>query len=160
MILIITASEQGPEVARAIQSSGGEKTEVAHDIRSALEQLRRREFSAVVIDESLMELADGKLELLLKRLEPAMPVFINLGISRTDRVVRDVLNAMRRAGQERTAALNVAQSELRGQLRSELTAILLTSEQLLAAHLPVPLEGKVRSMLEVAQRMRTRLGPN
>ncbi|MGE0406690.1 MAG: hypothetical protein AB7O65_10340, partial [Candidatus Korobacteraceae bacterium] len=91
---------------------------------------------------------------------PAMPVFINLGISRTDRVVRDVLNAMRRAGQERTAALNVAQSELRGQLRSELTAILLTSEQLLAAHLPVPLEGKVRSMLEVAQRMRTRLGPN
>jgi hypothetical protein len=159
MILLITASEQGPEVARAIQVSGGEKTEVATDIRKAIEQLRRREFSAVIIDESLMDLADGTLEVLLKRVEPAMPVFINLAISRTDRAVRDVLSALRRAGQEREAALTVVQTELRGQLRSELTAILLTSEQLLLAHLPGPLEGKVRSMLEVAQRMRTRLDP-
>ncbi len=159
MILLITASEQGPELARAIRSSSGEKTELAVGTRGAVEQLRRGEFSAVVIDESLMDLADGKLELLLKRVEPAMPVFINLGISRSDRVVRDVLSALRRAGQERAAALNVAQTELRGQLRSELTAILLTSEQLLSARLPGPLEGKVRSMLEVAQRMRTRLDP-
>jgi hypothetical protein len=70
-----------------------------------------------------------------------------------------VLTALRRAGQERAAALNVAQTELRGELRSELTAILLTSEQLLSARLPGPLEGKVKSMLEIAQRMRTRLGP-
>jgi DNA-binding NtrC family response regulator len=159
MILLITASEQGPELARAIQNSGGEKTEVANNMRTAIEQLRQREFSAVVVDESLMELADGKLEVLLNRVEPAMPVFINLGVSRADRVVRDVLTALRRAGQERAAAFHVAQSELRGQLRSELTAILLTSEQLLSARLPGPLEGKVRSMLEVAQRMRTRLDP-
>jgi hypothetical protein len=104
-----------------------------------------------------MDLADGKLELLLKRIEPAMPVFVNLGISRSDRAVRDVLTALRRAEQEREAALTVVQTELRGQLRSELTAILLTSQQLLSADLPHPLEGKVRSMLEVAQRMRTRL---
>ena len=159
MILLITASEQGPEVARAIQVSGGEKTEVAGDLRRALDQLRRREFTAVIIDESLMDLGDGKLEVLLKRVEPAMPVFINLGISRSERVVRDVLSALRRAGQERDAALNVAQVEFRGQPRPELTAILSTSEQLLSAHLPGPLEGKVRSMLEVAQRIRTRLDP-
>ncbi|HVZ62039.1 MAG TPA: hypothetical protein VG892_14740 [Terriglobales bacterium] len=158
MILLITASEQGPGIARAIQAAGGTKTEVATDIRSAFEQLRKREFTAVIIDESLMELADGKLEVLLKRVEPAMPVFANLAISRPDRVVRDALNALRRAGQERSAAHNVVQAELRGQLRSELTAILLTAEQLLAAKLPEPVEGKVKSVLEVAQRMRTRLG--
>src|SRR4051794_4397269 len=109
MILLISASEQATEVARAIQAAGGEKTEVAVDVRSALEQLRKREFMAVIIDESLMDLADGKLELLLKRVEPAMPVFVNMGISRADRVVRDTLTAVRRAGQERSAALNVAQ---------------------------------------------------
>jgi hypothetical protein len=158
MILLITASEQVAEVASAIQRANGEKTEVAGDMRTALDQLRKHEFSAVVIDESLMELGDGKLELLLKRVEPAMPIFVNLGISRTERVIRDVLTALRRASQERTAALTVVQAELRGQLRSELTAILLTTEQLLAARLPEPVEGKVRSMLEVAQRMRTRLG--
>ena len=158
MILLITASEQGSEVAKAIQNSSGETTQVAIDIRGAIVHLRRLEFSAVIIDESLMELADAKLELLLKRVEPAMPVFINLGISRADRAVREVLTALRRAGQERAAALNLAQSELRGQLRSELTAILLTGEQLLSAELPGPLQGKVRSVLEVAQRMRVRLG--
>jgi DNA-binding NtrC family response regulator len=157
MILLISSSEQAPEIARVIQSSTGEKIEVAGDVRRAIEQLRRREFTAVIIDESLMDLADGKLELLLKRIEPAMPVFVNLGISRSDRAVRDVLTALRRAEQEREAALTVVQTELRGQLRSELTAILLTSQQLLSADLPHPLEGKVRSMLEVAQRMRTRL---
>jgi hypothetical protein len=158
MILLITASEQGPEVARAIQASIGEKTELALDLRMALNQLRKCEFTAVIIDESLMELGDGKVDLLLKRVEPAMPVFINLAINRSERAVRDVLTALRRVGQERSAALNVAQAELRGQLRSELTAILLNSEQLLAARLPGPLEGKVKSVLEVAQRMRSRLG--
>jgi len=159
MILLITASDRGPELARAIQNSAREETELATNTRTVLELLRRREYSAVVIDESLIDLADGKLETLLTRLEPAMPVFINLAISRSDRVIRDVMTALRRAGQERAAALNAAQAELRGQLRSELTAILLTSEQLLSSRLPSPLEGKVRSVLEVAQRMRTRLDP-
>src|SRR4029079_10403098 len=131
--------------AGAIQAAGREAVEIAGDLRTALEQLRKQEFTAVVIDESLLELSGGKLDVLLKKIEPALPVFINLGINRSDRVVRDVLTGIRRIGQQRNAALYVVQAELRSQLRSELTAILLTTEQLLLAPLPAPVEGKLRS---------------
>ncbi len=158
MILLITGSKRGPQVARAIQSAAGERPELAHDVRSAVEQLRTRQYTAVVIDESLPELEDGKLDLLLKRVEPAMPVFVNLGVSRSERVVRDITTALRRAQQERAGAVTNVQAELRSQLRSELTSILLTTEQLLSGHLPQSIAGKLKSMLEVAHRMRTRLG--
>ncbi len=157
MIILITASAHAEECAHALHRATREKVIIAPSFRYALTHLREEEFSAVVIDESLLE-SRGNLESVLKNVGTAAPVFVNLAISRAERLVRDVIAALRRVEQERYLARKAAEWELRGTLKSELTGILLSAEQALAApSLPSAVEAKLRSVQELAQRMRTRL---
>jgi hypothetical protein len=157
MILLITASVHAEECATALQRATRKKIVLAADFRSAFTHLREEEFSAVVIDESLLE-TRGSLESLLKNLGAAAPVFVNLAVSRAERLVRDVVAALRRVEQERYLARKAAEWELRGALKSELTGILLSTEQALAApSLPAGVESKLRSVHELAQKMRAQL---
>lgn len=159
MILLITASAQAEECAQALHRATRRKVVISPGLRAAFTHLREEEFTTVVIDESLLE-PRGNLESLLKNLGAAAPVFVNLAISRAERVVRDVVAALRRVEQERYLARKAAEWELRGALKSELTGILLSTEQALAApSLPAAVEAKLRSVHELAQRMRTRLDP-
>ena len=57
-----------------------------------------------------------------------MPLHVNLALHSTDRVVREVQAALRRGEKEKLVATRAAGQLLQGQLRSELTGILLNSE--------------------------------
>jgi hypothetical protein len=158
MILLITASANGPEVARSLLAVAHAKTEVAPDIRTALNRLRENEYTAVVIDESMADASASQLEVVFKHLGTAVPVFVNLGISRKDRVVRDVVTALRRVEQEKSFARRSVEWELRSQLKGDLTGILLSAQQALnVPTLPSAAETKLKSVCELADRMRTRL---
>jgi len=158
MILLITASANGPECARALLAAAHAKTEVAPDIRTALNRLRENEYTAVVIDESMADASASQLEVVFKHLGTAVPVFVNLGISRKDRVVRDVVTALRRVEQEKSFARRSVEWELRSQLKGDLTGILLSAQQALnVPTLPSAAETKLKSVCELADRMRTRL---
>jgi hypothetical protein len=86
-------------------------------------------------------------------------VFVNLAVSRMERVVRDVQAALRRAEQERSLARTTVESELRSQLRGELTGILLWTQQALEMPaLPAAAHSKLMSVYEMADKMRERLG--
>jgi hypothetical protein len=158
MILLITASANGPECARSLLATAHAKTEVAPDIRTALNRLRENEYTAVVIDESMADASASQLEVVFKHLGTAVPVFVNLGISRKDRVVRDVVTALRRVEQEKSFARRSVEWELRSQLKGDLTGILLSAQQALdVPTLPSAAETKLKSVCELADRMRIRL---
>lgn len=158
MILLITASANGPECAKAISALAHTRTEVAPDTLTALNRLRENEYTAVVLDDSMANASAAQLEVLFKHLGTAVPVFVNLGISRKDRVVRDVLTALRRLEQEKNLARRSVEWELRSQLKGDLTGILLSAQQALhVATLPSAAETKLKSVCELAERMRVRL---
>jgi hypothetical protein len=158
-MLFITRSERAQEIARRLESALAEKVEVASGMRNALNLLGRQEFTVVIVDESFVD-PDGALHDLLLRLGPAMPVFVNLSLHRTERILSAVVGARRRAVQEQLAAYNLAKMQLEGQLRSSVTAILLTTQHLLTTNLPEATEKKVRSVFNVANGMKMRLSPS
>ena len=158
MILLITNSANGPECARAIGSASHAKAEMVSDLQAATNRLREAEFSAVVIDDGISNLASSQLDVLFKHLGTAVPVFVNLAISRKDRVVRDVVTAMKRLEQEKDLARRSVEWELRSQLKSDLTGILLSAQQALdLPTLPGPAATKLKNVCELADRMRMRL---
>src|SRR3954468_4656010 len=131
MILLITASANGPQCARELRTASHTKAELAPDIRTALALLREKEYVAVVLDDSLSNTSEAQIEVVLKHLGTAVPVFVNLGVSCCERVVREVLLALRRVDQEKAIARQSVQSELRSQLKGDLTGILLSAQQAL-----------------------------
>jgi hypothetical protein len=158
MILLITASLHGHDCAVALLAASRTKLQLAPDLRTALHHLRQSEYSAVVIDESLGEAGTAQLDVVIKHLGTAVPVFVNLAVSRTQRVVRDVVAALHRVEQERSIARRAVEWELRGQLKCDLTGILLSAQQALAVpELPGAAQMKLRSVCEMADRMRVRL---
>ncbi|MBZ5629439.1 MAG: hypothetical protein LAO06_11310 [Acidobacteriia bacterium] len=159
MILLITTSAHGQECTVALLAATRIKTELARDIRTALVRLREQEFAAVVIDESLLEPSAKTIDMLVKHLGRAAPIFVNLAVSRMERVVRDVQAALRRAEQERSLARHAAEADLRSQLRGELTGILIGTQQALETPaLPSAAEAKLKSVYEMADKIRSRLG--
>lgn len=158
MILLVTSSASGTECAKAIAAAAHAKTEVAPDLLAAVNRLRETEFTAVVLDESMASASAAQLEAVFKHLGTAVPVFVNLGISRKDRLVRDVMTALRRVEQEKNLARRSVEWELRSQLKGDLTGILLSAQQALQTHaLPSAVEAKLKNVCELADRMRTRL---
>ena len=158
MILLVTASANGQECAKALFSSTRVKAEVVPDMHSALKCLRGHEYTAVVIDDSMADVSTTQMEVLLKHLGTAAPVFVNLGISGKERVVRDVSMALRRLEQEKNLARRSVEWELRSQLKGDLTGILLSAQQALELPaLPGSAATKLKNVCELADRMRTRL---
>lgn len=158
MILLVTASANGPECARALNSAAHSKTDLAVDLRTALNHLRESEYTAVVLDESMPDASGSQMEVLFKHLGTAVPVFVNLGVARRDRIVRDVTTALRRVDQEKSCARVSVEWELRSQLKADLTGILLSAQQALSVPaLPSLAEAKLKSVCELADRMRVRL---
>jgi DNA-binding NtrC family response regulator len=158
MILLITTSSHGHECAAALLAATHIKSELAPDMRTALGRLREQEFSAVIFDESLLEPSAKTIDMLVRHLGRAVPVFVNLAVSRMERVVRDVQAALRRAEQERSLARQAVESDLRSQLRGELTGILLWTQQAMETPaVPVSAQSKLKSVYEAADKMRARL---
>src|SRR5690349_22963250 len=89
MILLITPSSRAQECAAMIQEATGEGTECVESARRASKLLRSCEYSALVIDQYLAECDPDSTEVLLQHAGTAMPVYVNLAISGSERVVRD-----------------------------------------------------------------------
>jgi signal transduction histidine kinase len=87
-----------------------------------------------------------------------MPIYINLSLHRTDRVVREVVAGLLRNHAERLGAKRSAIAELQGQLRDEVTGILLASELALReSSIPPRVAARINSVHRLAEQIRTRL---
>jgi signal transduction histidine kinase len=120
--------------------------------------LQQADYDALVVDESLVEIDDSAIDALLNHAGMAMPIYINLGLHRTARVVREVEAGLTRKYAERLGAKRSAVTELQCQLRGDLTGILLASELALReSSLPARVADRITSVHKLAEQIRQRL---
>jgi hypothetical protein len=158
MILLVTTSSRAKECAAALELGTGHNTKVATSVPQALEEMQAAEYESLAVDQSMLESDFRALDTLLNHCGIAMPLYINLALHSTERVVREVQVALRRAEKEKLMAMRSAERVLRNQLRSEVTGILLNSEMALRQKsIPPDVAEKVRSVRELAEKIRSQL---
>jgi hypothetical protein len=161
MILLITLSSRGQECAQASLATTALPTHVASTLQAAVAKLREQEFSAVVIDQCLMEVEPDEGELMLQHLGSAFPVYVNCAISGIERVVREVRSALSRRVREEEIARASAARILWSELKESVTAILLSCDLVLASkEVPANMASKIQVIHELATRMRGSLAPS
>jgi hypothetical protein len=159
MILLITPSARAQDCAEAFLQATNETAHVATTLQQAVSQLRAHEYSAVVIDQSLLDAEPDASEMLLQHIGMAMPVYVNFAISGIERVVRELRAALCRRKREAIIARQGAEQALRSELRGTVTALLLSCELALQMpHLPHAAETKIRAAYELAREMRAKIG--
>jgi len=128
MMLLITMSARGEECARALQDLTKEPVEHARSFVDATTRLRQKQYSAVIMDECLVDCDPESAEIAIEHIGAAIPIHLNLAISATDRVVREVQTVLRRNRRQRERAREIVQVELRHELNSKIAALLLSCE--------------------------------
>jgi hypothetical protein len=157
-ILMISTMEGAENCVRAIEAQVNGRVELAKDRRAALLALRREEFAVVVVEESLAESEPAWAEQVWGLAGLAMPLELNLAISGTARLSREIKAALARRNGERVIARRAAARELENELKSSVTGLLLESE--LALREPagsVALHSKLLHLVELAGTIRERL---
>ena len=158
MILLITPSAKVQESAKVLEEATSEAMQVAPTLRQAATQLRAEEYSAVVMDQFLMEAEPEESELILQHIGTAIPVYANFAISSIDRIVRELRSALHRRKREVMVARLAAEQMLRNELKGTVTALLLSCELALQAPDLTAMEIKLKKVYELALEMRTKLG--
>jgi hypothetical protein len=158
MILLVTRLAQEQCCLDDLEQSVKDEITVARDFSEALKLLQAQEFAAVVIDSHLVDSDPAAADALLPHLGTAISVQINLAINGERRVARELRMALARRDQENALALRAAISHVNGEVRSALTGILLSTELALAEpKLPASAQAKMRSVHDLAKRLRNRL---
>jgi hypothetical protein len=156
--LLITTSSRAKECAVALEQNTRQKIQLANSVGRALAMLQSKEYEALIVDESLVEIDDTAIDALLNHAGLAMPIYVNLGLHRTERVVREVQAGLMRKQAEHLGAKRSAASLLRSELRDDVTGILLASELALReAVIPPRIAEKVHSVHKLAEQIRSRL---
>lgn len=159
MILLISSLSKVQDCANALRESTTEVIEVAATLREAVNQMQTREFSAVVIDQLLLDAEPDELNTVLKHMGTAVPVYSNFAISGIERVSRELSSALHRRERELLVARREAEQAVRSELKDSVTAMLLSCEMALdVPNLPLFAETKMRSVDALAKEMRTKLG--
>jgi hypothetical protein len=158
MILLLSPYQNAPECARAIERATNDEVKLVSSTKLALAALRAQTFEIVVADENLLESAPDSADALLQRMESATPFFIDMAVMRPERVAKLVGSAWKRRELEFEMARERALVELRGELKSELTGLLISSELALTeAGLSMPVAERLHTVLEIARRIQSRL---
>lgn len=158
--LIVTAME-GIE-SRAAELAGRLKLtmEIASTRAAALRLLSRRSYAMVILDHILSESdADGA-ELIWKSSGVAIPLQVNFALAGSARLEREIRSALARREREHQLAMSAAAAAVDDELKNAITGFLLESRLALAEqNIPPRLESRLRTLAEMADRLRQRLSP-
>jgi hypothetical protein len=159
MILLITPSARVQDCARALAEATSETAQVAATLQQAAVLLREEEYSAIVFDQSLLEVEPEESELVLQHIGTAITVYVNFAISGINRVVRELRAALERRKKEGIAARQVAEQTLRNDLKGTVTALLISCQMTMQLPgLPPVAQTKMQTVYELAQAVRGKLG--
>jgi hypothetical protein len=159
MILLITSLAKAQDCANALQETTTEPVQVAATLSQAVAQLQANEFSAVILDQLLLDVEPDDVDTIFKHMGTAVPVYTNFAISGLDRLGRELRSALHRRKRELLAARQEAQQTLRSELKNTITALLLSCEMALdVPNLPLFAETKMRAVDALAKEMRAKLG--
>ncbi|MFZ0320664.1 MAG: hypothetical protein WAL56_16185 [Candidatus Sulfotelmatobacter sp.] len=161
MILLITPSARGLECAATLKDSTGKETHWAENLQQAVTRLREQSYTAVVIDQFLLENEPAESDQVLEHLGTAFPVYLNFAVSGMERLLREVRSALHRRKREEAQARLSVEQQVRSEVSESLTSMLLSCELAMAVPgVPAPAVEKIRLIDNLARDMRQRLGAN
>lgn len=160
-ILIVTGIEGARNCAEAVAAQMGMAVESVENRKAALAALRRREFAAVVVDESLAECDPAGAEAIWENAGLAIPLQINFAIAGAARLVRDIRAALNRREREKTLARRAATAAIETELKSTVAGLLLNSQLALSgSEVPAAIAERLRVVADLAGSLRQQLsGP-
>jgi hypothetical protein len=112
-----------------------------------------------VIDQSVLDLEPDEGDSLLQHIGTAVPVYVSFAINGMERVTRELRLALRRREKEGKFARHIAEQELRSELKSTATAILVSCEMALKLpELAVVAQARMQTVHQLAQQICAKLG--
>jgi hypothetical protein len=159
-ILMVTGIEGAGNCAAAIAASLGQEVEVAGGRRQALAALRRREYEAVVVDETIAECDPAAAEAVWQHSGLATPLAINFALCGAARIEREIRAALSRREREKKLAERAAAVSIETGLKSALAGLLLHAELATKSpDLPPAAAERLRTVAELALSLRQQLQP-
>jgi hypothetical protein len=158
--LVITASEGIETTAAALAGQLKMTVEIASSRAAALRLLARRSYSVLVLDQILAESdADGA-DLIWKNAGTAIPLQVNFALAGSARLEREVRAGLGRRQRELQLAVEAAAASVDDELKNAITGFLLESRLALKEeNIPPRIENRLRTLAEMANRLRERLLP-
>jgi DNA-binding NtrC family response regulator len=157
-ILIVTGIEGARNCAEAVATQLGMAVEMAESRKAALAALRRREFSAVVVDESMAECDPAAAEAIWEHAGLAIPLQINFALAGSARLVREIRAGLHRREREQTLARRAAAAEIENELKTTVAGLLLNSQLALSGgEVPSSVADKLRVVADLAGSLRRQL---
>ncbi|HVU47839.1 MAG TPA: hypothetical protein VHD85_17035 [Terracidiphilus sp.] len=157
-ILMVTGIEGAHNCAEAVSALLGMEVDVAEGRKAALSALRRREFAAVVVDETTAECDPAAAEAIWEHAGLAIPLQVNFALSGTARLVREIRAGLHRRVREQSLARRAAAAEIEAELKSTVAGLLLHSQLALKGNeVPPPVADKLRMVADLAGNLRQKL---
>ena len=157
-ILIVTGIEGARNCAAVVGAQLGMEVEVAEGRKTALAALRRHEFLAVVVDETMAECDPAAAETIWEHAGLAIPLQINFALSGAARLTREIRSALHRREREQTLARRAAAAAIETELKSTVAGLLLHSQLALSGtETSTPLAEKLRVVADLAGSLRQQL---
>ena len=157
-ILMVTGIAGARNCADAVGVQLGLEVEVAMGRKAALEALRRREFLAVVVDETVAECDPAAAEAIWERAGLAIPLQINFALAGAERLVREIRAGLRRREREQMVARRAAAAAMETELKSTVAGLLLNSQLALSVgEVPLPVADKLRVVADLAGSLKSKL---
>jgi hypothetical protein len=157
-ILLVTGIEGARNCAAVVAAQLGMEVEVAEGRKTALAALRRREFAAVLVDETMAECDPAAAEAIWEHAGLAIPMQINFALSGAARLIREVRSALHRREREQTLARRAAAAAIETELKSTVAGLLLHSQLALSGNeVPPLLADRLRVVADLAGNLRQQL---
>jgi signal transduction histidine kinase len=155
-ILLIAPEVAADPVAAALRCELEAEVELATTRRAGLAALRRREYTLVLLEDSLASADPEAAELIYQAAGATPALEIHCVLSSAERIVHQVRSALLRRNRDRTEAAAAATERLQHELGATLTGILLESQLALREANPT-LQPKLRHLVEMASTLCERL---
>jgi hypothetical protein len=134
------------------------EVEVAEGRKAALAALRRREFAAVVMDETMAECDPAAAEAVWERAGLAIPLQINFALSGAARLTREIRAGLHRREREQAVARRAASAAIETELKTTIAGLLLHSQLALSdSEMTSPIAEKLRVVADLAGNLRRQL---
>ena len=157
-ILIVTGIEGARNCAAVVGAQLGMEVEVAEGRKAALASLRRREFDAVVVDETMAECDPAAAEAICEHAGLAIPLQINFALAGAARLIREVRSALHRRYRELLLARRAAAASIETELKTTVAGLLLHSQLALnGSEAASPIAERLRMVADLAGSLRQQL---
>ena len=142
-ILMVTGIEGARNCAAVVGAQLEMEVEVAEGRKAALSALRRREFAAVVVDDTMAECDPAAAEAIWERAGLAIPLQVNFALSGAARLTREI---------------RAAAAAIETELKTTVAGLLLHSQLALSdSEMTSPLAEKLRVVADLAGNLRRQL---